>query len=156
MTDADRTAAAQALTDLILAVFRANNQVQTWGDRLVADLGLTSARWQVMGTVQLAGQPQTVAQIARAMSLSRQAVQRVVNDLEAIGMIEMRENPTHKRARLVVNTSAGLRAYEKIMAEWIPLSRSLMAALPPERLQESTTTLDALTRALLALGPPPD
>lgn len=145
-----------ALDALSFAIFRVHGALIAMGDQIGAPYGLTSARWQVMGTVQLAGQPQTVAQIARAMSLSRQAVQRVVNDLEAIGMIEMRENPTHKRARLVVNTSAGLRAYEQIMAEWIPLSRSLMAALPPERLQESTTTLDALTRALLELGPPPD
>ena len=65
MTDADRTAAAQALTDLILAVFRANNQVQTWGDRLVADLGLTSARWQVLGAIVAAGRPQPVAWLAR-------------------------------------------------------------------------------------------
>ncbi|MCA0255592.1 MAG: MarR family winged helix-turn-helix transcriptional regulator [Proteobacteria bacterium] len=147
---------SDTLDALSFAIFRVHGALIAMGDRIGAPYGLTSARWQVMGTVQLAGQPQTVAQIARAMGLSRQAVQRVMNDLEVIGMIEMQDNPAHKRARLVVNSPAGLRAYEQIMAEWARLSRSLMEALPAEKLEDSSATLDALTRALLALGPPPD
>ena len=44
---------SDALTQLILEVFRVNGGLLSAGDRLVADLGLTSARWQVLGAVAL-------------------------------------------------------------------------------------------------------
>ncbi|RUV46514.1 MarR family transcriptional regulator, partial [Mesorhizobium sp. M7A.F.Ca.MR.228.00.0.0] len=49
MPDAKRTPAGNALTDLILDLFRLSSRMLTSGDRLVADLGLTSARWQILG-----------------------------------------------------------------------------------------------------------
>ena len=153
MTDHNTTNALDALS---FAIFRVHGALIAMGDQIGAPYGLTSARWQVMGTVQLAGQPQTVAYIARSMSLSRQAVQRVVNDLEVIGMIEMLDNPAHKRARLVAITHAGALAYDQIIAEWRAISRYLTASLPLERLQDSTSILDELTRALIELGPPAD
>src|SRR5712692_10354297 len=72
-----------ALTELMLEVFRLNGRLLTSGDRLVADIGLTSARWQVLGAVALAGNRLPVAHIPRNMGLTRQAVQRTVNELAA-------------------------------------------------------------------------
>jgi len=57
MTAAQRTKAGAVLTDLLLTLFRANNLTLTWGDRLVAPLGLTSARWQVLGTIVAVERP---------------------------------------------------------------------------------------------------
>ena len=37
------------ITDLILETFRLNGQLLAAGDALVSDVGLTSARWQVLG-----------------------------------------------------------------------------------------------------------
>jgi hypothetical protein len=62
---------ADALSELIVEIFRINGRLLAAGDRLVADLGLTSARWQVIGAIALAGQPQTVPAIARTMGLTR-------------------------------------------------------------------------------------
>src|ERR1700704_2902386 len=75
------------VTELILEVFRLNGRLLVAGDRLVADLGLTSARWQVLGAVALAAAPMPVAWIARNMGLTRQAVQRIVNELIADGTL---------------------------------------------------------------------
>lgn len=61
------TPAGAALSGLILDLFRLNSQVLTAGDRLVADLGLTSARWQILGTVNAVDRPQPVAWLARDM-----------------------------------------------------------------------------------------
>ena len=57
------------------------------GDDLVSDLGLTSARWQVLGAIALAPAAETVARLARAMGLHRQGVQRIVNELAAEGIV---------------------------------------------------------------------
>ena len=70
-----------ALNGLILDVFRLNGDLLAAGDILVGDLGLSSARWQVLGAIALSPVPLPVAHIARNMGLTRQAVQRVVDDM---------------------------------------------------------------------------
>src|SRR5580692_5638576 len=102
---------ADALTQLIIETFRLNGRLLAAGDALVADLGLSSARWQVIGAVGLAAAPLPVAQIARNMGLTRQAVQRVVNDLGRMGLVRHAPNPHHRRAKLVLLTAAGRAAY---------------------------------------------
>src|SRR5215831_3423233 len=81
-----------AVTRLILQVFRLNGRLLAAGDRLVEDLGLTSARWQVLGAISVARTPQPVAHIARSMGLTRQAVQRTVNELAASGLLDFAPN----------------------------------------------------------------
>ncbi len=109
-----------AMTELILKLFRVNGLLLTVGDRLTKDLGLTSARWQVMGA--LADGPLTVAHIARNMGLKRQSVQRLVNVLAQQGLLMLVDNPHHRRARLVQLTATGRNQYEQIsqiQANWV-------------------------------------
>src|SRR3546814_9282310 len=79
---------ASSLSRLVLTVFRLNGGLLEAGDALVRDIGLTSARWQVLGASAEHGAPQTVSQIARTMGLTRQAVQRVADDLHRAGRSE--------------------------------------------------------------------
>ena len=118
----NRTPEGEALTSLILEVFRLNGAMLDAGNQLTKPHGMTSARWQVMGAIDLAGQPMTVAQIARRMGLARQGVQRIANDLEALGMVTFEENVDHKRAQLVSISAAGREAMVKIdkaQAAWV-------------------------------------
>ncbi|MGJ3262221.1 MAG: MarR family winged helix-turn-helix transcriptional regulator [Salinarimonas sp.] len=119
------TPQTQVVTDLVLAIFRANGALIASGDALVADLGLTSARWQVLGAVTLAGRPLTVAQAARRMGLSRQAVQRVANDLADVGLVVYTDNPDHKRAKLITLTPEGEAAYGAADRRWMAWARGL-------------------------------
>ena len=100
-----RTPEADAITDLILEVFRVNGELLGAGDRLTRDFGQTSARWQVLGAIRNSAQP--VAAIARDMGLARQSVQRTADLLEAEGLIEYAPNPAHRRAKLVRLTPHG-------------------------------------------------
>ena len=99
------------ITDLVLETFRLNGRLLASGDALVADLGLTSARWQVIGAIALSPVPLSVAQIARNMGLTRQAVQRLANEMAADGLLRFAPNPHHQRAKLVVLTAAGKSAF---------------------------------------------
>src|SRR5437867_1990266 len=83
------TPAGEAVTDLILETFRLNGQLLSSGDQLTRDLSLSSARWQVMGTVGIANTPLPVAQIARNMGLTRQSVQRIADVLAEEGLVEL-------------------------------------------------------------------
>jgi DNA-binding MarR family transcriptional regulator len=117
-----QTEAGEALTALILDVFRLNGRLLLAGDRLVGGLGLTSARWQVLGAIAYAKQPGPVAWIARSMGLNRQGVQRIVNELEKDGIVAFAPNPNHRRANLVVLTERGKAIYEaasNLQAPWV-------------------------------------
>ena len=100
-----------AVTDLVLEVFRLNGELIAMGDAMVAEIGLTSARWQVLGAIALSNTPLPIAQIARNMGLTRQAVQRVANELEAEGFVRFAPNPHHQRAKYVLLTRKGEAAY---------------------------------------------
>src|SRR3979411_1518378 len=95
------TPKGKAATDVVLRTFQANGLFLPAGDLLAAEEGLTSARWQVLGAVVVAGGPLTVPQIARRMGLTRQAVQASVNRLLTEGLIEAVENPDHRRSPLI-------------------------------------------------------
>jgi DNA-binding MarR family transcriptional regulator len=117
-----RTAAGESLTHAMLDLFRLNNGLLAAGDRLVGELGLTSARWQMLGAITAAAQPQPVAWLARDLGASRQNVQRIVNDLAEEGWVDFQPNPHHRRAQLVVLTDKGKHAFEaamKLQAPWV-------------------------------------
>src|ERR1700756_1256876 len=54
MKKTKRTPAGEALTNLMLDLFRLSSRLLTVGDRLAAGLGLTSARWQILGALTYA------------------------------------------------------------------------------------------------------
>jgi DNA-binding MarR family transcriptional regulator len=122
MATIKRTRGGDALTSLVLDVFRLNNLLLTAGDRLVARLGLTSARWQILGAIVDAEHPQPVAWLARNLGANRQNVQRIVNDLQKEGLVAFEPNPHHRRAQLVVLADKGRHAYDaaiRLQAPWI-------------------------------------
>jgi hypothetical protein len=72
------TKAGKAFTELILEIFQFNGRLLAAGDRLAKPLGLTSARWQVIGAIE--DRPLPVAQIARNMGLARHTTRtRTIN-----------------------------------------------------------------------------
>lgn len=145
-----RTEAGEALTALVLELFRVNNLILGWGDRLVAPLGLTSARWQVLGAVVAAAHPQPVAWLARDLGASRQNVQRIVNDLAQAGLVAFAANPHHKRAQLVVLTEAGAAASASALALYDPQVNALAEGIAAEDIAAATRLLAGLKARLAA------
>lgn len=139
-----RTREGQALTALILETFRLNGALLAAGNRITKPHGLTSARWQVMGAVDLAERSLTVAQIARRMGLSRQGVQRIVHDLERLGMVVLEPNLDHKRAPLVSISDRGDDAMveiDKAQIEWV---NALSDGVDEQRVSQALETLETL------------
>ena len=141
-------ASGEALTDLILEVFRLNGRLLAAGDRLVAKLDLTSARWQVLGAVALADRPMPVAWLARSMGLNRQGVQRIVNELHKERFVEFQPNPNHRRAQLVILTEHGRSAYQAADAVQRPWAEALAKGLSPEDIEAATRVVSILRKRL--------
>jgi len=152
MAETERTAAGSALTKLILDLFRLNNRMLTSGDRLVAPLGLTSARWHVLGTIGASERPQPVAWLARDMGANRQNVQRIVNDLAAEGLVAFQPNPHHRRAQLVVLTNKGREIFDAAMRLQAPWVDGLAEGLRVEDIATTHGVMTALRRKLEASG----
>lgn len=150
MTAERHTAAGKALTDLILETFRLNGRLLLSGDRLIAGLGLSSARWQVLGAVHFAPSPQPVSWLARSMGLNRQGVQRIVNELEAEGFLEFRPNPHHRRAQLVVMTKRGEAAYAAAERLQVPWVNALAKGLRADDINAALTLITAVRERLEA------
>ena len=148
MDKVERTPAGDALTGLILDLLRVNSLLLTAGDRLVARLGLTSARWQVLGAIIAENRPQPVAWIARDMGANRQNVQRIINDLHKDGLVAFEANPHHRRAQLVVLTARGKQAYDAAMRLQAPWINSLSETLSVKDLQTVHRVLVALRQKL--------
>lgn len=131
-------------TRLILEVFRLKDQLDTAGDALVEDLSLTSARWRVLGAVAVSPAACTVAHLARSMGLSRQGVQRIVNDMRADDLLALSANPQHRRAQLVVLTPKGRAAYDEAGRRRIPWMGGLSEGLSADDLRTAVRVLKAM------------
>ncbi len=149
-TNMEHTAQGEALTELILEVFRLNGRLLAVGDGLAEPVGLTSARWQVLGAMALAVAAQPVANIARNMGLTRQAVQRTVNELAAEGFVTFDANPHHRRAKLVVLTKKGHAAFDAVSRLQIPWANALGRGLAARDIAAAAQLLKTLTTRLEA------
>ncbi|GLR83931.1 MarR family winged helix-turn-helix transcriptional regulator [Bradyrhizobium iriomotense] len=152
MSRTKRTPAGDALTDFILDLFRANNLVLTAGDRLVAPLGLTSARWQILGAIVSAERPEPVAWLARNLGANRQNVQRIVNDLARDGLVGFEINPHHRRAQLVVLTDKGRQAFDAALRLQIPWVNGLADGLSVKEIETAHRVVTALRSRLEGSG----
>ena len=132
----------------MLDLFRLNSLVLTAGDRLVAGLGLTSARWQILGAIVHAERAQPVAWLARDLGANRQNGQRIVNDLQAEGLLAFEANPHHRRAQLVVLTDKGRRTFDAAMALQAPWINDLSEGLSVKDLQTVHRLVTALRKKL--------
>jgi DNA-binding MarR family transcriptional regulator len=144
----------RALTGLVIDVFRLNGDLLAAGDALVGDLGLTSARWQVLGAIALSPVSLPVAHIARNMGLTRQAVQRVVDEMRAEGFLRFEPNPHHRRASLVTMTEQGMVTYRAASERQERWAETLVADLPLEAVEAAGGLLRELQRRLVACSAP--
>src|SRR5215510_6720543 len=148
MKKARRTPAGEALTDVMLDLFRLSSLLLTAGDRLVARLGLTSARWQILGAITYAERPQPVAWLARNLGANRQNVQRIVNDLHKEGLVAFEVNPHHRRAQLVVLTDKGKQTFDAAMRLQTPWINGLSEGLSVKDIQTVHRVIIALREKL--------
>ena len=136
------------VTELVLETFRLNGCLLMAGDALVADVGLTSARWQVLGAAAMSPMPLPVAHIARNMGLTRQAVQRLANEMERDGLVRFGPNPHHQRAKLVFLTKRGEAAYAAATRRQGPWASRLADGLSVKQIEAATAMLRTIRQRL--------
>ncbi|HEX8051361.1 MAG TPA: MarR family transcriptional regulator [Thermoleophilaceae bacterium] len=110
----DRTPAGAAFNDLVGQVVELNRRLTAAAETLTRPAGQTLARWLVLAECR--DEPATVADIARRLKLARQSVQRVADLLVDDGLCAYRDNPRHRRAKLLALTARGRATLGRIEA----------------------------------------
>lgn len=123
--------------DLVLSLFRLNGLLVSEGDAMAQSLGLTSARWKVIGVVALASSGVTVPGIARVLGQSRQAVQRITDVMKEDGLLCYNPNPDHKRSVLVTLTDEGQEVYTALREVQDPWAIDSTDDIPVEQLESA-------------------
>jgi DNA-binding MarR family transcriptional regulator len=82
-----------------------NGALARVGHTIARGEGQTHARWQVLNAASAGDQ--SVSQLARRLGVTRQAVQRVTEDLARKRLVSYRDNPRHSRSRHVGLTPKG-------------------------------------------------
>jgi DNA-binding MarR family transcriptional regulator len=141
-----RTAAGDALTELVLRTFQLNGLFLRVAESIARPVGLTAAWWQVLGAVL--DSPLTVAGIAREMGLARQSVQRIADLLAERGLAEYRPNPANRRASLLAPTAAGWTAVESLGAAQHTWANRVGADVGETELRQALGVVDKIIAAL--------
>src|SRR5262245_59608183 len=139
-SESDRTSAGDAVSELVVRVFRLNGLLAAAGDAIARSSGQSSARWQVLAMLEEGSH--TVSETARTLGLARQSVQRVADLLEADGLVAFEDNPRHRRARLLRLTDSGRMTLAAIQAEQRPWADRLGRTVGDARLRRLNADLD--------------
>lgn len=144
--------APELLSGAALTSFRLNGRFLAVAEAMARPAGLTAARWQVLGAVL--HEPLTVSGIARAMGMTRQAVQRTADLLVGQGLAEYRPNPAHSRAKLFAPTEEGLAAVRRIGPAHGEFAARLADALGSEELARTVEAMRRLADVVESLEEP--
>ncbi|MEV6317140.1 MarR family winged helix-turn-helix transcriptional regulator [Streptomyces sp. NPDC051776] len=137
---------ADEMALLVADIFEAAGALRRSGESLARAEGLTQARWQVLSVAS--DEPVTVARAARRLGVTRQNVQRVANDLVALGQAEYRSNPDHRGSPLLTLTPGGRDSLERIRDRASAIHRTLGAELPDEEIREARSFIRRLLAEL--------
>lgn len=138
----EHTPKAELYTQLIVESFRLNAHFMVVGDALIQDIGLTTARWQVLHIIEM--NPLPVAQIARQLNITRQSVLRTVNTLQKKGFVALRENPHHQRAKLVELLEEGKKRLDIARVRQITQANAKAECFDLGQLQETVTFMQSV------------
>ena len=138
---------------LTLEIFRLNGALIALGDAVAAPVGLTSARWQVMGAIAEARGELPVSSLARNMGLVRQSVQRIVDELTTLGLLRLAPNPHHRRAKLVQLTDRGAALFEEVNTRWLTFADVLLASIGLDEAERGAAFLRLMRERVEALHP---
>ncbi|MEU8996138.1 MarR family transcriptional regulator [Streptomyces caniferus] len=152
MNETDRGLASEELTDRLTEVFDLVGPLYRRTQRKVEqDVSVEGVSVGVRAVLNLLREhgPMTVPQMGRAQALSRQFVQRMVNDATAHGLVESAPNPAHKRSSLIQLTEQGQFAITTVIDRERAVLRQVGGDLTDA---EVDACLRVLSRLLELLG----
>jgi MarR family transcriptional regulator for hemolysin len=123
-------------------VARAARQWRRTVDRRLQPFGLTEATWLPLIYLARAPVPMRQKDLAAALILDGSSVVRLLDALEAAELVERREEPGDRRARIIVPTRRGLSIVEQVEAVSRDVRNAVLTGLSDDDLEIATRVLD--------------
>ena len=139
---------AQLFRTFTRSVFAAQAAVLKHGDAANARFGQTSARWRVL--YQVGSGEVSVAEIARKLGYSRQAVQRLADALVAEGLATYSSDEVDRRRQRIELSAEGAVLLRELEANFAVWSERLVSLITQEELRSVVDGLERITRILTA------
>ncbi len=121
-------------------------------DRELQLYGLTDATWLPLLHVARAQAPMRQKDLAASLALDNSSVVRLLDALEAAGMIERRADAADRRAKDLVLTRRGQATVAKVETVSSRIRRDVLAGLSSAELATATRVLDHICRRLAETG----
>lgn len=96
----------------VVSVMRAEQILRNRATAILRPLGLTFARYQVLGMLRWAG-PLTLGAVSHRLWITPPTVTNAIDRLEAAGLSRRVAHPTDARATLVETTAKGRRVFDE-------------------------------------------
>ena len=136
------------LIQLVDEVSRLQGRFKSLFAQLHADTGLKSMDDLVLNAIVEAEKPPTVPQIGRSLGHPRQVIQRAVNELLDLGLLEKSPNPDHKRAPLFTLTEEGRRLKMRSDTEALAIANAFLQTVPDNQCTRLAEELQGVRKAM--------
>jgi DNA-binding MarR family transcriptional regulator len=109
---------------------------------------MTSAKWKVLGAVELSDSAPTASAIGRIMGMTRQAVTKQIGLLVDHGLLTPHDNPLDARAAVYTLSRKGKATYAAISDAWAKRVEVLRASINDLEIAGALTLLEQLITEL--------
>jgi DNA-binding MarR family transcriptional regulator len=137
----------ECVTAVINEVRLLNNQLIDLVENLHRDRGITASQRAVLEFVDRSG-PATVPTIARDRGVSRQHIQTIANELRSLELVDLCDNPAHRRSPMLTLSDRGRDAIDAILERERTYLASHVGGLDVTRLRATAATLAEMRAAL--------
>ena len=131
---------------LVADLYEVAGLLRDRGEEIAAAEGQTQARWQLLSVVSET--PLTVPRAARRLGITRQAVQRVANDLVREELADFTPNRDHRTSPLLKLTAHGHDVLSRITTRARDTQRGWTDGIEPCELADARNVIRRLATRL--------
>jgi DNA-binding MarR family transcriptional regulator len=135
---------AEAIAELMLEVAQCFFRIRAVGQKTGLITSWGGGAFGFMRSLALSG-PLTVPQIAQMRPTSRQRMQRLADELEAVGLVEFIDNPKHRRSKLVRLTRRGDARYRELRTRFLAIASTMGVGLSERGIRRTTEIVRQLS-----------
>jgi MarR family transcriptional regulator for hemolysin len=126
------------------AVARVTRRWRKLLDERLKDLGVTQARWTTMFYLQRGGEGLTQRELASLMAIENPTLVRLLDNLEAQGLIERRLCENDRRARRLHLTAAGRDFMDELNERARALRREMLEGVPEDDIETAVSVFNRI------------
>ena len=128
----------------------ASRLIRKLADRRLGTIGVTRAQWQALANLRRMG-PMTQAALAEMMEVETATVARLIDRLEAAGLIERKAEAQDRRVKLVTMTDKAAALMDEMGVIGQKLRDDMLVDLSPAELEGLIASLTTIKSRLIRL-----